>query len=375
MSNQVALFEGINQLPAHLQNYELDEATKKLAGGGGGLRISIRGGVWRLLDGGEEIGRNEDRAINVVIVASSPDTARTYYEGAYVEGESKPPTCWSSDGKAPDAEVEHKQAASCAMCPQNVAGSGQNDSRACRFSRALAVTMANDIGGKVFKMQMPAQSIFGKPENGVVPLQAYAKQLVAHKVSVSAVVTEMRFDTTSATPKVGFKPVRFLTREEFELAKEQGMSPEAQDAIKTSVFAQDGGEALPKIAGTNPQQEPVAETPAEPATLGNTATVPATPPKRQRAKPAAAATAQPTTPATSAAPADPVPTAPAADAGDDEEAALLAALAAARAKKAAAAQAAVAEPVVVTQQPAQAAPAPASAAAVLAAWDADDDDE
>lgn len=375
MSNNVALFEGIHQLPAHLQGYEIDEATKKLAGGGGGLRISIKGGVWRLLDGGEELGRIEDRHLNVVVVNSSPDTARTYYDGTFVEGENKPPSCWSADGKTPDADVVTKQSPTCAMCPQNVAGSGQNDSRACRFSRALAVTLANDMGGKVFKINLPAQSIFGKPENGIMPLQAYAKVLLAQKVGVSSVVTEMRFDTTSATPKVGFKPIRFLTKEEFDLAKQQGASPEAMDAIKTTVFQQDGGAATAplQIAGSNP-----AEQAAEPVTMGNTATVAASPPKsRVRAKPAPAAqtadTAPPTSTTGTSAPSQVAPSAQSGPDIDEEEEALLAALAAKRAAKEKAAAAAVAEPVVVKQQAAQAAPPPSSAAAVLANWDTEEE--
>lgn len=369
MSN-VALF-GNNTavaLPSHLIGRAVSEATKKLAGGSGGLRISIKGSVWRMIDNGEEIGTREERYLNAVIVASSPDTARTFYTGTYVEGETTAPTCWSADGKAPDAEVEFKQAVTCAVCPQNVAGSGQGDSRACRFSRNLAVVLDNDLGGKVFKLSLPAQSIFGKVENGVQPLQAYAKQLIAHGVDANAVVTEMRFDTTSATPKVGFKAVRFLTKEEFDVAIAQGATPEALDAIKTTVFQQDGGVARKgpeplQIAGTNP----VAQE-AQPATIGNTATVaaqpaPATPAKRTRAKPAPVAEAA--TPVVQ----QPVPAAVDGTGAMTQEQmmaqlAQLQAMLAAQQATATAAQ----QPVVVAQQTPSAAPVPAGVADVLSAW-------
>lgn len=380
MSN-VALF-GNNTavaLPAHLQGRAVSEATKKLAGGSGGLRISIKGSVWRMIDNGEEIGTREERYLNAVIVASSPDTARTFYTGTYVEGETTAPTCWSADGKAPDAEVEFKQAVSCAVCPQNVAGSGQGDSRACRFSRNLAVVLDNDLGGKVFKLSLPAQSIFGKVENGVQPLQAYAKQLIAHGVDANAVVTEMRFDTTSATPKVGFKAVRFLSKEEFDIAIAQGATPEAMDAIKTTVFQQDGGVAKKgpeplALEGSNPAAQE-----AQPATIGNTATVaaermPATPPKRPRARPAAAPAETSTAPAPQAATApSPAPqTAPAAVDGtgamsQEQMMAQLAQLQAMLAAQQATATAAQ-QPVVVQQQAPAAAPVPSGVSDVLSAW-------
>jgi len=118
MSNDVTLFAaGMQNLPAHLQGVEIDEATRKLAGVGGGLRISIKGGVWRMLNDGEEIQRNEDRALNVVVVASSPDTARTYYEGKWVEGESSPPVCWSLNGVAPEPTSPKPQSTKCVTCP------------------------------------------------------------------------------------------------------------------------------------------------------------------------------------------------------------------------------------------------------------------
>lgn len=324
MSNQVALFTNNTNvaLPEHLRGIQVDEQTKALAGGAGGLRISIKGGVWRLLNNGQEIMKNDDRHLNVVIVRSSPDNARNFYAEAYVEGEDpKPPTCWSSNGVVPDAQVkpENKQSPTCNGCPQNIAGSGQGQSRACRYSRALAVVLEGDLGGKIFKVQLPATSLFGNIENNVMPLQAYGKLLVQHNLPINAVVTEMRFDTNSATPKVGFKGVRYLTAEEWEIAKTQGEAPEAIAACATTVFQQDQAGADPLgipgappagAAGTQTATTSVnvpaatAEAPgaADPVVIETpattAATAPATPAKRTRTKPAAApAPAAPPAPA------------------------------------------------------------------------------
>ena len=51
MSELTLFSKGGNSLPAHLRNIELDETTKALMGGSGasGKRISIRGGVFRML--------------------------------------------------------------------------------------------------------------------------------------------------------------------------------------------------------------------------------------------------------------------------------------------------------------------------------------
>jgi hypothetical protein len=240
MSN-MTLFKGSN-LPSRLKNQELDEVTKSLMGGGGGSsykRISIKGNVFRMVSGGKEIATNEDRAMNVVIVAAAPDNSRTYYEGQYKEGEAIRPACWSNDGKTPDKAVKEPQASTCAGCPQNIKGSGQGDSRACRFSRRLAVVLEGDMEGDVYGLTLPATSIFGKGEEGKMPLQAYATHLGQFGCPVTAVVTEMRFDIKSPTPKLTFKPVRPLTDEEDEIAVRQGKTPEAKAAITLTVAQQD----------------------------------------------------------------------------------------------------------------------------------------
>lgn len=404
MSNQVALFAGgaLPAIPEHLRGIEVDEQTKALAGGGGGLRISIKGGVFRMLNDGEEIARNDDRAMNVVIVRSSPDNARQYYEGEYVDGEATAPTCWSSNGVTPEAEVKNKQAASCATCPQNVAGSGNGDSRACRFKRDLAVVLDGDLDGKVFKLSLPATSLFGKPENNVMPLQAYGKLLVQHNLPVNAVVTEMRFDTSVTQPKLGFKAARYLSKDEYELVKQQGETPEAIAATKTTAFQQDSGKSALDIPGAPAEGAAVtaktsvaAPAPAVVATPAVTeAAAPA--PKRARSKPAAAPAAAPA-PATTnvqspeppSAPTGPVMTAKAEFTYEEyisakwtdeqliaeglmEAPKKAAPPPAPAAKKPAPPPAPAAEPVVVEKAPA-AAPAPAgSVAAQLAAWDSDE---
>lgn len=253
MATDVSLFEGGN-LPAYLKNRELDDVTKNLIGGGiGGKRISIRGNVFRLMVNGKEIAKNENRTMNVVIANAAPDVSRQYYAGAYDADNPAAPDCWSNDGKYPDAQAANKQSDNCANCPQNIKGSGQGDSRACRFQQRLAVVMENDLQGDVFQLTLPSQSIFGKGEGGKLPLRAYGQYLAGFNVPVTAVVTEMRFDTDSATPKLTFKAVRPLTEEEYKVCRTQGDSPEAKAAITMTVAQADG------VTKTKEQAKPKAE--------------------------------------------------------------------------------------------------------------------
>lgn len=250
MAGDMTLFQNGNKLPSYLKNREMDEVTKNLMGGGSlSKRISIRGGVWRLLSGGKEIAVNEDRAMNFVIVNAAAKTSRAFYQGSYDPDaeKSSAPACWSADSEKPDSVVENPQSKTCATCPQNIKGSGQGDSRACRFNHRLAVVLENDLTGDVFQLTLPAASIFGGGDGGKMPLNAYVKYLAGFNVPVTAVVTEARFDTSAATPKLTFKALRPLTEEEYEQCQQVGQTPAAKQAITFNVTKSDAKQ-LPKPA-------------------------------------------------------------------------------------------------------------------------------
>jgi hypothetical protein len=94
------------------------------------------------------------------------------------------------------------------------------------------VALEGDIGGNVYRLQLPSKSVFGKPEGDKSPFQAYAKFLSGHSIPMSGVVTEARFDTSQSVPVLTFKAVRPLSKEEFELSKAQGKSEDALRAIE-----------------------------------------------------------------------------------------------------------------------------------------------
>ena len=295
MSN-LTLFTSGEALPDFLRD-ATDPSLKDIAGNSGGKQISIKGGVWRMMVGGEEVAKNEDRAMNFVIISASKGVSRTFYAGKYEEGAVVKPSCWSAEGLVPNTEVANPQSSSCATCKQNIEGSGDGKSRACRYSKRLAVVLDNDIGGNIYRLQIPAKSYFGNAVGDKMPLQAYGKFLLGHGIkTLSGLVTEARFDTAEAVPVLKFRAVRPLTQGEWELAKAQSETEDAKQAVD---FKMTGGKdssatlALPSAfveapafaestkaapaADVAPVAEPVkrpkAAAPAEPVATKNVADI------------------------------------------------------------------------------------------------------
>ncbi len=282
MSN-IALFKSGSVIPDYLRGAS-DSITKEIAGSSGGKSISIKGGVWRMIVGGEEVAKNEERSMNLVVVAAAKGTARTFYAEKYQEGVDAVPSCGSAEGVVPDAESSNPQSKSCATCPQNIEGSGEGKSRACRFSKRLAVTLEGDISGNVYRLVVPAKSLFGRAEGDKMPLQAFSKFLAGHSIPITGIVTQARFDTAEAVPVLRFSAVRPLTKDEWEQAKEQGASEAAQVAIEFKM-------ATPRAASQQPAL-PQSFAAATPAIAASAAPAPTTEPtKRASTKPAVVAPA------------------------------------------------------------------------------------
>ncbi len=261
MSN-IALFSGSN-VPAFARTAAASALTKALAGGGGagGKRISIKGGVFRLLVDGQQVAAIDERYLDVVVVSAAPKIGRTFYLKSYDPDSPAGPDCWSADGERPDASAQNPQADRCATCPQNVRGSGQGESRACRFSQRLAVVLANDIEGDVMQLQVPAASLFGKAEGESMPLQSYARLLATQNVGVETVVTRLKFDTKAEAPKLFFKPMRWLNEDEYAIVQEQGQTDDAKAAITMTVAQTDKVGGL-KLDGAPPRGAAPAPVPA-----------------------------------------------------------------------------------------------------------------
>jgi hypothetical protein len=239
----VTLFNPAN-VPAFARNNELSDTAKALTGGMGTptKRLSIKGGVFRLLANGKEIGAIDERHLDVVIVKAAPKISRVFYMSKYDGEKVAPPDCWSNDGERPDSSAENKQSLTCGDCKQNQAGSGNGNSRACRYQQRLAVVLANNPEGDVLQVTLPATSIFGKEDADKRPLQAYARYLAMQNppINPEQIVTRMRFDTTAESPKLFFQPMRWLTDDEYAVVQKQATTTEANRAVVMTVAQADG---------------------------------------------------------------------------------------------------------------------------------------
>lgn len=282
--SEVTLFQSGNALPAHLRRGELSSLTKSLMGGGNNKRISIENNVFTMLVGGKAVAVNEDRAMNIIVVRASESNARTYYGGQY-KGVKARPVCWSDDSTKPHANVKNPQHATCAGCPQDIKGSGQGDSKACRYSRRLAVLLASDIDGDIYAMNINASSLFAQGEGRKMGLQQYARFLGGHGIEVNAVVTEMRFDT-SANMKLTFSAVRPLEEHEWEKVVARLNDPAAVDAVTMNIADIDGTPEASE-ASEAPAPAPVFVQPRA------AAAAPATPKAKPKAAEPAAEIAEP----------------------------------------------------------------------------------
>jgi hypothetical protein len=235
----------------------VDDDTRAVAGNAQNKRISIKGGVFRKMAGGKEVGTIEDRHMEVIFVKMAHEPARNYFTQQFKEGENVAPVCWSSDSKTPDAAVENPQASSCANCPQAVKGSGnQGQGTACRLSWRTAVVLPKDPSGDVMQLVLPATSVFGDEDSGRWPFRAYVRMLANNNISAGRVITKMQFDTKSATPKLLFSPVAPVPSDHVGIVQDQGRSAEAEQAVKLTVFKKKEGEA-PAGAIPTPIAEPV----------------------------------------------------------------------------------------------------------------------
>jgi len=117
--------------------------------------------------------------------------------------------------------------------------------------------------------------------------------MLAQGIDITQLITRLKFDTTVATPKLFFKPMRWLTPEEYEICQAQGLVPDAIKAITMTVSQMDG--VQPVASAPAPFQAPAAApAPTKPAALPpEDDEPPAPPPATRTRKPKAAAAPAP----------------------------------------------------------------------------------
>tara|TARA_R100000935_G_C2797592_1_gene148901 strand:- start:20 stop:829 length:810 start_codon:yes stop_codon:yes gene_type:complete len=221
-------------------------------------RISIRDNAFRLMVNGQEIDKSDEAHLDVVIINASPYVHRMYYDTDYIPGvKVQPPVCWSSNSRNPDSKVESPQGKTCVQCPQNIKGSGPRGTKACRFSRRIAVVKADDIEGDIYQVTLPAQSIFGVGTPERKPLHQYSDYVRANGQTLMAIVSRMSFDPNSQNTKIGFKPIKIITDEDYQACSEKSLSEDAIRAIELTVSV--NSEDVKNVFLSEENKSPVAD--------------------------------------------------------------------------------------------------------------------
>jgi hypothetical protein len=274
MSNEVSIFKNrdlavVKKAPSALTQALMKNTTRI-------PRISPRNGMFKRIVGGDDVGKLKS-PLRVVIVGVAPSVQRTFYIKSYdVNAEPTSPDCWTNDGQKPDASIKAPQGKNCETCPQNVKGSGQGDTRACRFKRRIAVVLPDDMegnaSGQVYQMELASKSIFGKGSNHLHPFNAYIDYVIANGEDIDGVITELSFNEDNDNQSVLFKAVDFVASHPAlaDVVAEAVSSPEAQKAVVLNVAAIDKGETDDEQFETakpaaKPVEKEVGKPVAEPA--------------------------------------------------------------------------------------------------------------
>ena len=251
MSNDLTL---LNQdLPDFLQNAGVSNLTKQLAGKTGVKRIVPKNGIFRKVVGGEEMGKVKG-ALNAVIVNASPHVGRIFYLKQWSpDTEPTSPDCFSNDGQAPDASSANPQSDRCDSCEQNVKGSGMGNSKACRYSRRIAVVLEEEFGtsleGEVYQMNLASKSLFGEsPADNTHMFENYTKYLANNGKSLDYVVTQISFNEDNDNQSVLFTPVRFINKGEYNVTSKVGAKPEVQKMVIMTPYQADVSGRKPQLA-------------------------------------------------------------------------------------------------------------------------------
>jgi len=254
-------------LPDFLQSSGVSELTKSLMGNTGIKRIVPKNGIFRKEVGGKEMGKIKGD-LNVIIVNSSPKVGRVFYASQWTP-DAKPvsPDCFSNDGNVPDVGSENRQADRCDSCPQNIKGSGQGNSKACRYTRRIAVLLEDDfdtaLEGSVYQMNLASKSLFGdSPTPTAHMFEGYVKYLGNNGKSLDWYITKLSFNENNDNQSILFSAVEHIKRHQYDVITKVGDTPEVHKMItmtsfqaRTDGFAKLGAPNMvrDKVTGTSPK--------------------------------------------------------------------------------------------------------------------------
>jgi hypothetical protein len=261
MTNLTILNE---DLPDFLQTAGVSDLTKQLAGRTGVKRIVPKNGIFRKTVGGEEMGKVKGN-VNAIIVNASPAVGRIFYAKQWSpDAEPTAPDCFSNDGRAPDAGSVNPQADRCDSCQQNIKGSGQGNSKACRYSRRIALVLEEDFGtsleGSVYQMNLASKSLFGDSVgDNTHTFENYSKYLANNGKSLDYVITQISFNEDNDNQSVLFTPTRYINKAQHAVTSKVATTPEVQKMVVMTPYQADMSGKQAKLEAPKPLGEAFEE--------------------------------------------------------------------------------------------------------------------
>lgn len=222
MPKEIAMFEKGN-VPAHIRDRKTALGKVQLKNSIRFNRLSFDKNRFSILQSGHDPKRISGDYFDCVIIHAAESEQRLYYEGDYDPKNPSRPVCFSADGKKPHAKSEVKQhPKSCQLCEQNVKGSGNQDTKACKYTYPIVILPLNDdqLILQPLVANINGGSLYGPSDDGnqQYNLIQYNTHLEDNKVPTSLIVTRLYFDEDAeASPnKVLFAFERFLEEEEID---------------------------------------------------------------------------------------------------------------------------------------------------------------
>ena len=265
MTTELTVTKRPSFLPAAASSSVMSEFMNGLQGGGGlDLPVlSLRGKGFRLRRDGQEVSLKANM-LDIILVGSRANNSRRFYEGSYVPGETKAPTCSSANGEVPDDNAQEKQATACASCPRNQWGSritrsGSKGKECDDYRRVLVFIPSKNILSPVV-LDIPATSLRkSKGDHGPeLQLREYLLAMARHGIEPHQAVTTLSF-TDDEFPKLTFSFARWASESEYEAVEHTRGSEEFKLALN---FEEAEGPIVPdveEVEATPKKAEPTPE--------------------------------------------------------------------------------------------------------------------
>lgn len=238
MAKQIAKKEdnALATVPKHLVEHGDDSMLDDVKSSGF-IRnnISLRGMRFRLREGSEEISVVRGESLEVIIIGAIKGYQRQFF-GPYIQGQGSPPICQSNDGVVPTRTAQEPQNSKCATCTRNAKTQLRDDGskgRECSFLKRLAIYIPGQ-GEMAWQLDVKGMSIFGKEvtDEGYSGWNKFVQRLAKDNIEPFKIKTSIIFDESATVPKIMFRPVGWVSKEEYTAARKL-MNEEETKAMLT----------------------------------------------------------------------------------------------------------------------------------------------